>query len=100
LEFFGVNLKKGNFHYQVGRIMLDRYSLAQKKAGIVVFGIIVTVLATVNRSFLENIVVSGVVVVLIIVFFLLLILFLIDSRKHDLQSVPQTGKRAARTTKK
>ena len=80
--------------------MLDRYSLAQKKVGIVIFGIIVAVLGIVNRSFLENIVMSAVVVLLIIVFFLLLICFSITSRKQGLQSMPQTGKRATHNTKK
>lgn len=80
--------------------MLKGYSLAQKKAAIIVFGIVVAVLGIVNRSFLENMVMSAVVVTLTIVFFLVLIWFAIHSRKHNLQSVPQTGKRAAHNTKK
>lgn len=61
--------------------MLENYSLDQKKAVIMVFGVLVVVLAAINRFFLQNLAMSVAVVALIIVFFLVLIWFLITSRR-------------------
>lgn len=60
---------------------MENYSLDQKKAVIMVFGVLVVVLAAINRFFLQNLAMSVAVVALIIVFFLVLIWFLITSRR-------------------
>lgn len=60
--------------------MLEKYSLAQKKTGIIIFGILVIALASLNRLFLQNIIMSLIIVVLVIVFFLVLVWFSIHSR--------------------
>lgn len=79
--------------------MLKGYSLAQKKAAIIVFGIIVAVLGIVNRSFLENMVMSAVVVMLIVVFFLALIWFSIHSRSVTSKASAKLGGNQKTTTR-
>jgi len=71
--------------------MLEKYSLAQKKTGIIIFGIIVIVLASLNRLYLQNTIMSIIVVVLVIVFFLVLVWFSIHSRSMTLKR-PQKQK--------
>ncbi len=72
--------------------MLEKYSLAQKKTAIIIFGILVIVLASLNRLFLQNTVMSALIVVLIIVFFLGFVWFSIHSRSITLKTRPQTQK--------
>jgi len=74
--------------------MLEKYSLDQKKVAIVVFGIIVVVLGSINRLFLDNLAMSAVVVTLIIVFFIVLIWFEIHSRRMTSKEHPKPAKPA------
>ncbi len=46
--------------------MLEKYSLNQKKTAIMIFGILTILLWSINRLFLQNIVMSAIVVILII----------------------------------
>jgi hypothetical protein len=73
--------------------MLEKYSLAQKKVAIIVFGILVIVIASVNRLFLQNTGISAIVLVLTIVFLLTLVWFSIHSRKVTFE-VPKRTKHA------
>jgi hypothetical protein len=60
--------------------MLEKDSMAQKKTAIIIFGILVIVLASLNPLFLQNTVMSAIIVVLIIFFFLVLVWFSVHSR--------------------
>ena len=64
-------------------MMLEKYSLNQKKTAIMIFGVLVILFWSINRLFLQNIIMSAIVVILIIFFFIALIWFLIDSRNTN-----------------
>ncbi len=66
--------------------MFEKYSLVQKKFGIIVFGILVIVLASLNQLFLHNTIMSAIIVVLIIIFFFVLVWLSIHSRSIILKS--------------
>lgn len=91
---FGGKPEKGKFLNNSMRTMFEKYSLAQKKTAIIIFGILVVVLASLNRLFLQNAVMSAVVVVLIIVFLLVLVWFSIHSRRITFKNVPKRTKHA------
>jgi hypothetical protein len=93
-DSFGGKPEKGNFLNNPTMTMLEKYSLAQKKAAIIIFGILVVVIASVNRLFLQNAVMSAIVVVLSIVFLLVLIWFSIHSRSITFKNVPKRTKHA------
>ena len=63
--------------------MLGKYSLTQKKIAIIILGIVVIVLGSINRLFLQNLAMSAIVVVLTIVFLLVLVWFSITSKKYN-----------------
>jgi len=73
-------------------MILEKYSLNQKKTNIIVFGVLVIVLWGINRLFLQNTVTSAIVVVLITVFFLVLVWFLVnfirERRSMNLKTYP------------
>jgi hypothetical protein len=89
---FGGKLEKGNFLNNKTRTMFENYSLAQKKMVIIILGILVIVLAILNRLFLQNTVMSAIIVVLIIVFLLGLLLFSIHSRSTTFKPRRRTQK--------
>jgi sensor histidine kinase regulating citrate/malate metabolism len=72
--------------------MLENYSVTQLKIGIIILGILVIVLGSINRLFLENIVMSAIIVILTIVFLIGLVWFSIHSRKITLNPRPRTHK--------
>ena len=86
--------EKGMFRYSQTRTMLEKYSLTQLKTGIIIFGIIVIVLGSINRLFLDNLAMSVIIVVLIIVFLLVLVWFSIHSRSITFKNVPKRTKHA------
>ena len=78
---------------------MEKYSIAQLKIGIIIFGILVIVLANLNRFFLQNTIMSALIVILIIVFFLGFVWFSIHSRSITLKARPQTQKQCLIATK-
>lgn len=79
--------------------MLEKYSLTQMKIAIVIFGILVIVLGTINRLILENVALSAIIVVLTIVFVIVLIWFSIHQRRITLKPRPQTHKTILKSKK-
>jgi Flp pilus assembly protein TadB len=72
--------------------MLEKYSLTQMKIGIILLGILVIVLGSINRLLFENIVMSAIIVILTIVFLIVLVWFSIYSRRITLKLLPRTQK--------
>ena len=71
--------------------MLEQYSATQMKIGIIVLGILVIVLGSINRLF-ENVALSAIIVILTIVFVIVLVWFTIHQRRVTLTPRPQTKK--------
>ena len=78
---------------------MSKTALDQKKTIILmVLGIVVIVLAGVNRFFFDNIVMSGIVVTLSIIFFIALIWVYVSSRRTAVKAHPKGTKQNPSTS--
>jgi hypothetical protein len=72
--------------------MWEKYSLTQKRIAIVIFGVLVIVLGTINRLVFQNVALSAIIVVLTIAFLLVLVWFWIHQRRMTFEAHPRTHK--------
>lgn len=77
---------------------MSKTALDQKTIILMVLGIVVIVLAGVNRFFFDNIVMSGIVVTLSVIFFIALIWVYLSSRRGAAKAQPTGTKQNPSTS--